>query len=81
MGNDAALTDEAPLTLRSLPFWALFIVIFAVVTVVGGMLLAATTLLSTLSVPSVVRAIRDRDPARGRMRPARHLSALPSARL
>jgi hypothetical protein len=82
MGNDAALAEEAPLTLQSFPFWALFIVIFAVVTAVASVLIAATNLLSSREAPSVADEKRDRDQVRERTRPnaVKHLLAFPPAR-
>lgn len=76
MGNDAALADEAPLTLRSFPYWALFIVIFGVVTVVGSVLVAVANLLSAAA------AIGDRTQVRQRTRPRvpKHLQVIPPAR-
>ena len=76
MGNDAALADEAPLTLRSFPYWALFIVIFGVVTVVGSVLVAVANLLSAAG------AIAERVQLRERTRPdaRKHLQVIPPAR-
>jgi hypothetical protein len=77
MTHDAALADEAPLTFQSLPFWALFVVVFVVVTIVGSVLIAATSLLPRREAPSAAVT------RRGRMRPdaAKHLLVLPPARL
>jgi hypothetical protein len=41
MGNAAPALDEAPLTWRNFPVWALFIVVFAVVTIASAVLIAA----------------------------------------
>ncbi|HZZ88747.1 MAG TPA: hypothetical protein VFE13_10485 [Caulobacteraceae bacterium] len=81
MENDAALAEEAPLTLQDLPFWVLFVVIFTLVTFVGAVLIAATSLLSSDDALSRARSASDRGQVRDRAQPhaARHLAILPPA--
>jgi hypothetical protein len=51
MGNDAALAEEAPLSVESFPYWVLFIILVVVVTLVSSVLIATTDLLSRSSAP------------------------------
>jgi len=51
MGNDAALAEEAPLSVKSFPYWVLFIILVVVVTLVSSVLIATTDLLSRSSAP------------------------------
>jgi hypothetical protein len=75
---EEALAAEKPQAWGSLPFLALFSAVFAMVAVVGSVMVAAADLLSRRSAPSASDAIRHRE--RMRTNAANHLQVLPPAR-